>query len=65
MVIWTLPPWVAAFLKPRVPVGVSVYMWEPPVMTLTFIADGGAMVWQYPDAGSAWIETVRGQAWPV
>ncbi|KAF7983288.1 hypothetical protein HWV62_22945 [Athelia sp. TMB] len=25
----------------------------------------GVMVWQFPDAGSAWIETVRGTAFPV
>ncbi|KAJ7890477.1 glycoside hydrolase [Mycena olivaceomarginata] len=25
---------------------------------------GGAMVWQWPDAASAWIKTVRGSAWP-
>ncbi|KAF8548105.1 glycoside hydrolase family 18 protein [Imleria badia] len=25
----------------------------------------GVMVWQYPDATSAWIETVRGSTWPV
>jgi len=31
-------------------------------------ADGwnaGVMVWQYPDATSSWIETVRGSTWPV
>jgi len=27
--------------------------------------DGGVMVWQYPDAGSSWIETVRSDSWPV
>ncbi|KAG6372750.1 glycoside hydrolase family 18 protein [Boletus reticuloceps] len=27
--------------------------------------DAGVMVWQYPDATSAWIETVRGSTFPV
>ncbi|KAG9308480.1 glycoside hydrolase family 18 protein [Chiua virens] len=27
--------------------------------------DAGVMVWQYPDATSSWIETVRGNTWPV
>ncbi|KAG8214826.1 hypothetical protein J3R82DRAFT_9975 [Butyriboletus roseoflavus] len=27
--------------------------------------DAGVMVWQYPDATSTWIETVRGNTWPV
>ncbi|KAI0923953.1 hypothetical protein AcW1_006755 [Taiwanofungus camphoratus] len=27
--------------------------------------DAGVMVWQYPDAGSSWIETVRADSWPV
>jgi len=26
---------------------------------------GGVMTWQYPDAGSAWIEAVRADSWPV
>ncbi|KAM6497137.1 glycoside hydrolase family 18 protein [Amanita muscaria] len=26
---------------------------------------GGAMVWEYPDAGSSWITAVRAQSWPV
>ncbi|KAJ7504342.1 glycoside hydrolase family 18 protein [Mycena galericulata] len=26
---------------------------------------GGAMVWEYPGAAAAWIQTVRGTAWPV
>ncbi|PBK99462.1 glycoside hydrolase [Armillaria gallica] len=27
--------------------------------------NGGAMVWQYPDAGVSWIATVRSLSWPV
>ncbi|PCH44329.1 glycoside hydrolase family 18 protein [Wolfiporia cocos MD-104 SS10] len=27
--------------------------------------DAGVMVWQYPDAGTSWIETVRADSWPV
>ncbi|KAF9648685.1 glycoside hydrolase family 18 protein [Thelephora ganbajun] len=27
--------------------------------------DGGAMVWEYPDAGSSWITTTRSKSWPV
>ncbi|EIW74227.1 glycoside hydrolase family 18 protein [Coniophora puteana RWD-64-598 SS2] len=27
--------------------------------------NAGVMSWQYPDAGSAWITTVRGDTWPV
>lgn len=27
--------------------------------------NGGAMVWQYPDAGASWIATVRSLSWPV
>ncbi|KAK2460476.1 hypothetical protein APHAL10511_007523 [Amanita phalloides] len=27
--------------------------------------NGGVMVWEYPDAGSAWITTVRSRSWPV
>ncbi|KAF8133350.1 glycoside hydrolase family 18 protein [Boletus edulis] len=27
--------------------------------------DAGVMVWQYPEATSSWIETVRGSTWPV
>lgn len=27
--------------------------------------DFSVMVWEYPDATSAWITTVRSQAWPV
>ncbi|TFL02200.1 glycoside hydrolase superfamily [Pterulicium gracile] len=27
--------------------------------------NGGAMVWQYPNAQSEWIKTVRSQSWPV
>lgn len=27
--------------------------------------NGGVMVWQYPDATSSWITTVRGKTWPV
>ncbi|KAK0501351.1 glycoside hydrolase family 18 protein [Armillaria luteobubalina] len=27
--------------------------------------DGGAMVWQYPDAGASWIAAVRSLSWPV
>ncbi|KAF8682062.1 hypothetical protein AX14_004440 [Amanita brunnescens Koide BX004] len=27
--------------------------------------NGGAMVWQYPNAGSSWITTVRSKSWPV
>ncbi|KAJ7833469.1 glycoside hydrolase [Mycena leptocephala] len=26
---------------------------------------GGAMVWEYPDAAAAWIQTVRASSWPV
>ncbi|KAJ7728956.1 glycoside hydrolase family 18 protein [Mycena maculata] len=26
---------------------------------------GGAMVWEYPDATTAWISTVRSETWPV
>lgn len=26
---------------------------------------GGVMVWEYPDAPSSWIETVRSDSWPV
>lgn len=26
---------------------------------------GGIMVWEFPDAGSAWIEQVRGSAFPI
>ncbi|KAJ7043634.1 glycoside hydrolase family 18 protein [Mycena alexandri] len=27
--------------------------------------NGGAMVWEYPDAAAAWIQTVRGSAFPI
>ncbi|KAI0725387.1 glycoside hydrolase superfamily [Fomitopsis betulina] len=27
--------------------------------------DAGVMVWQYPDAGTSWITTVRSDSWPV
>jgi len=27
--------------------------------------NGGAMVWQYPHAGAAWIQSVRSLSWPV
>ncbi|KAH7886592.1 glycoside hydrolase family 18 protein [Phlebopus sp. FC_14] len=27
--------------------------------------NGGVMVWQYPDAASSWITSVRGDTWPV
>ena len=27
--------------------------------------NAGVMAWQYPDATSSWIETVRGSTWPV
>ncbi|KZT09934.1 glycoside hydrolase family 18 protein [Laetiporus sulphureus 93-53] len=27
--------------------------------------DAGVMVWQYPDAGTSWIETVREDSWPM
>ncbi|KAG1734932.1 glycoside hydrolase family 18 protein [Suillus paluster] len=27
--------------------------------------DAGVMVWEYPDAASSWIATVRGNTWPV
>ncbi|KDQ20356.1 glycoside hydrolase family 18 protein [Botryobasidium botryosum FD-172 SS1] len=27
--------------------------------------DAGAMVWEYPNADSTWIKTVRSQSWPV
>ena len=27
--------------------------------------DAGVMVWEYPDAASSWIETVRADSWPV
>ncbi|KAJ7180661.1 glycoside hydrolase family 18 protein [Mycena filopes] len=27
--------------------------------------NGGAMVWEYPDAAAAWIKTVRGSAFPI
>ncbi|CCM01821.1 uncharacterized protein FIBRA_03889 [Fibroporia radiculosa] len=27
--------------------------------------DAGVMVWQYPDAGTSWITTVRADSWPV
>ncbi|KZV73519.1 carbohydrate-binding module family 5 protein [Peniophora sp. CONT] len=27
--------------------------------------NGGVMVWEYPDATSSWIETVRGSTWPA
>ncbi|KAI0731316.1 glycoside hydrolase family 18 protein [Earliella scabrosa] len=27
--------------------------------------NGGVMVWQYPNAGASWIQTVRSQSWPV
>ncbi|TFY79025.1 hypothetical protein EWM64_g4988, partial [Hericium alpestre] len=26
--------------------------------------NAGVMTWEYPDAGAAWIKTVRSQAWP-
>ena len=65
MATWTPIPLLAALPMLRAPVGVSVYMRELSVAVLTLIIGGGAMVWEYPDAGSDWIRTVRSQSWPL
>ena len=38
---------------------------KPLCHVANFIAGGGAMVWQYPHAGSDWIRTVRSQSRPM
>ncbi|KAF8552691.1 glycoside hydrolase family 18 protein [Imleria badia] len=32
---------------------------------ISYPEDAGVMAWQYPDATSSWITTVRGNTWPV
>lgn len=67
MVFWTPLPLLIVFLKLKAAVGVSIYPQEVlvVVLTLTLITAGGAMVWEYPDADSAWITAVRSKSWPV